>query len=391
MVSKIKKSKSKTNNLSKQFVDYFKEIGSLFYERDWEVTQIMYAVLIGEHVLLKGIPGTAKSALARKVFKGFKGAEIYENQFTRFQDDSYVFGPQILEEFKKGIIKHNVEGTLVTANFAFLDEFFNASEELLVSTLEVLNERTFTRPHQKESCPLVTAIMTTNQERETEKELRAVYDRILFRSEVQDVMQQSSRLKMYADFVTNRIDKVNPVFKFSDLLKLIEEFDKYRPPIDTGVYTIFDSLVTEFAGQTSVFVSPRRKNQMLKIILASAFLRGNEDVDFIDVKEIQYALIEGGNIRAKTEFNAVYKKVEETMEQSLYIQKMEKLYNETLKEQDEVRRYKLWVGLSRQAGELIEQFKKDTTLLLMVGMVEKCKEKYDAKVKNDKPSDEKLF
>jgi len=62
---------------------FFNEINSIFYEREWEVNQIKIAILMKEHVLLKGVPGTAKSMLALKILNGIEGAKVYKNQFTR--------------------------------------------------------------------------------------------------------------------------------------------------------------------------------------------------------------------------------------------------------------------------------------------------------------------
>ena len=36
-----------------EYNNYFESINQIFYEREWEVNQIRYAILMKEHVLLK--------------------------------------------------------------------------------------------------------------------------------------------------------------------------------------------------------------------------------------------------------------------------------------------------------------------------------------------------
>ena len=38
-----------------EYNQFFEEINGIFYEREWEVNQIRYAILMQEHVLLKGV------------------------------------------------------------------------------------------------------------------------------------------------------------------------------------------------------------------------------------------------------------------------------------------------------------------------------------------------
>jgi MoxR-like ATPase len=329
------------------------------------------------------VHNTAKSMLAMKVFNGIDGAEVYRNQFTRMQDDSYVFGPQLLEEFKQGKIIHNIENTLITAHFGFLDEFFNASEETLVATLEPLNERTFTRPFQQVKCPLITAIMTTNQERETEKELRAVYDRIMFTSDVKELADVHKRIDMYRDYMEGKIEAAQPVIQFKTIEEVLTKFDEFVPKISRGIFFIYDRIVSEYEAQANVKLSPRKKNKMLKIMKASAFLRGADEVTIDDIETIKFGLVHGGDIKGIGYFDTIFLKVKQSLAQAEVIQKMEALFEDNKTEKDGALKLKVLVGLSKKCEKMVSEFQNNAASEILVPMLESLKlkvEKYRKEV-----------
>ncbi len=63
-----------------------------FVGRDEIVDLIALAVTAGEHLLLHGPPGTAKSALIRQFALAVKG-NYFEYLLTRFSEPNEVFGP----------------------------------------------------------------------------------------------------------------------------------------------------------------------------------------------------------------------------------------------------------------------------------------------------------
>tara|TARA_R110001583_G_scaffold195453_1_gene373771 strand:- start:39 stop:353 length:315 start_codon:yes stop_codon:yes gene_type:complete len=62
-------------------------------EREPQVKLTILAALSGEHLLLIGPPGTAKSELAKRLKHIFVEANYFERLLTRFTVPEEVFGP----------------------------------------------------------------------------------------------------------------------------------------------------------------------------------------------------------------------------------------------------------------------------------------------------------
>ncbi|MBD3261641.1 MAG: AAA domain-containing protein [Candidatus Altiarchaeales archaeon] len=190
------------NNSARKAVDRLNATMSALSDRvlgrDDLIRQIKFALITKNHVLMEGPPGVAKSMLANLLFRAIRGHKHYfDIKCTKKMSEDYLVGAPDMRKFRQeGRLWHLTDKTLVTSDFAFIDEFMDLTPGALRALLELLNERTFTRGRQKEKSPLWTALAATNFSGENEEALEAVIDRFLFRCKVEPLSSIADRMRM---------------------------------------------------------------------------------------------------------------------------------------------------------------------------------------------------
>lgn len=149
------------------------------------VELVALSAVAGEHLLVIGPPGTAKSEAVRRTARAL-GGSYFEYLLGRFTEPSEIFGPVDLRKLREGTVETETTGMLPEAEVAFLDEVFLGSTAILNTLLGLLNERTFRRGHTRMKVPLRVCVGASNGLPE-EESLAAFADRFLARIFVEPV------------------------------------------------------------------------------------------------------------------------------------------------------------------------------------------------------------
>ncbi len=140
---------------------------------------VALCAVAGEHLLVVGPPGTAKSEAVRRV-AGQLGGRYFEYLLGRFTEPNELFGPVDLRSLREGRVEFETAGMLPEADIAFLDEVFLGSTAVLNTLLGLLNERVFRRGGTVLASPLRVCVGAANHLPE-DPALAAFADRFLAR------------------------------------------------------------------------------------------------------------------------------------------------------------------------------------------------------------------
>jgi MoxR-like ATPase len=130
-------------------------------DREMLVEVVALAAVAGEHVLVVGPPGTAKSEAVRRI-AAHLGGQYFEYLLGRFTEPNEIFGPVDLRRLREGVVEIETAGMLPEAEIAFLDEVFHGSSAILNTLLGILNERVFRRGSTTLRCPIRVCVGATN-------------------------------------------------------------------------------------------------------------------------------------------------------------------------------------------------------------------------------------
>ena len=161
-------------------------LSDAFIGREEEARLAVIALSVKGHACFIGEPGTAKSALFRRLSDAVSG-KYYYYLMSKYTIPDEIIGPIDPVEYKNGRFTRMVSGKMPTANISFIDEVFKASSETLNTLLNIMNERSFVDIDGKMfNVPLYSMFSASNELPESE-ELQAFFDRILIKHFVKPV------------------------------------------------------------------------------------------------------------------------------------------------------------------------------------------------------------
>lgn len=260
------------------------------YEREEVIQLTLLTTIAGESVFLLGLPGVAKSLIARRIKTIFKDGNSFEYLMNRFSTPDEIFGPIAISKLKnEDKYERKVEKYLPTADIVFLDEIWKAGPSIQNALLTVINEKIYRNGEQEINVPLKGLIAASNELPAKGEGLEALWDRFVVRYLVENI----SNPENFNDFIS--LPKI-PVDAFveEDLKVTKSEYHEWQEAISEikiseealNVINVIRNYIDKYSSkkdcETPIYVSDRRWRKIVKLLKTSAFLNNRTAIDLMD-------------------------------------------------------------------------------------------------------------
>ncbi|MFC6799252.1 MoxR family ATPase [Haladaptatus sp. DYSN1] len=263
------------------------EVGTVLIGNEEVVEALTISLLTGGHVLLEGVPGVAKTTIA-KLFAGALGLDVTRIQMTPDLLPADITGTQI---YRESIEDFELKYGPIFANVVLADEINRAPPKTQSALLEAMEEETVTIGG--ETCPLPDPFMVIATQNPIEvagtyRLPEAQRDRFQFKLTVELPAEQAElelldRFDVAPDLGPAR---VTPVVSLNDLLTARQAVvDVY---VDESVKRYIRNVVAGTRTDPNVEYggSPRATLAFLNTSKARATLHGRDYVIPDDVKAL---------------------------------------------------------------------------------------------------------
>jgi MoxR-like ATPase len=269
-------------------------IGRVIVGQEETVDLVLTAILADGHVLIEGVPGVAKTLLARLI------ARLVDTRFSRIQ-----FTPDLMPSDVLGTTVFNMKTQSfdfhpgpVFADVVLVDEINRAPAKTQAALFEVMEERQVTidgETHRMGDVYTIIATQNPVEQEGTYKLPEAQTDRFLMKitmgyPSIDEEVAILERHHANATFV--KLDDVKPVITHDELFQLRQMMQKVF--VEPSLLHYIASIVQLSRQSKAIFLgaSPRASVAMLQASKAYALLQGRDFVTPDDIKQVTPSILQ---------------------------------------------------------------------------------------------------
>ncbi|MDR1097854.1 MAG: MoxR family ATPase [Tannerella sp.] len=263
-------------------------IGCVIVGQERSVDLILSVILARGHVLLEGVPGVAKTLLAKMIAKLIR-AEFSRIQFTPDLMPSDVLGTSV---FDMKTSEFRFHPGPVFADLVLVDEINRAPAKTQSALFEVMEERQATIDGTRHPMsPVYTILATQNpvEQEGTYKLPEAQLDRFMMKitipypslEEEIEILERHNRNARLA-----KLEEVEAVITREELVQLFGYVEKVF--VEHSLLRYIASVIQQTRNSKAVYLgaSPRASVALLQSSKAMALLQGREFVTPEDIKTV---------------------------------------------------------------------------------------------------------